>query len=672
MTRTIIFRRVALALLVLLSYSCQSETTPSVSSPDGRITAQVFLDADGQPHYTVQVDGRPLIDTSALGFATLDDTPLSTGFRLEGTERKAVDEIWTQPWGENKTNRDHHNELAIHLTGKKGVRMTVRLRLFDDGLGFRYEVTAPQRDSILIGQELTQFHFCEDGTSWSIPGHWDTYELDYTEQKLSEVSTANTPFTWHTDSGIWGSIHEAALYDFAEMTLTRDTLTHYSVRLAPWADGVAVRASQSFTTSWRTIQIGRKAVDLINSPLILNLNEPSKISDTSYIRPMRYVGVWWGMHLGIESWDMEDNRHGATTANAIKYIDFAHRHGIEGVLFEGWNEGWESWGGRQHFGFTKPYSDFDMDSIVRYAASKGVALIGHHETGGNVEHYEAHLDSAMRWYAERGVHAVKTGYAGGFPHGEKHHGQYGVRHYQKVVETAAKYGITINAHEPIKDTGIRRTWPNMMTREGARGMEWNAWSEGNSPRHLVTLPFTRLLSGPMDYTPGVFDILYERTRDLPQRKKWNDLDQGNSRVNSTLAHQLADWVVLYSPLQMASDLVEHYEGHPAFQFFLDYDADIDESRALAGEPGQYIVQMRRAGKRYYIGATTGDEARTVEIPLDFLPAGQSLKATIYADGADADWRTRPLDYTIEERTVTSADRLSIHLASGGGCAIFIR
>lgn len=650
--------------------SCQTKTKSEVFSPDGRIRAEVFVSEAGELNYLVQVDGKNLIDTSALGFTTLNGVNLSDGFEVKDVQFDGKEaEIWTQPWGENKVNRSHYQEMAVELANADQTFLTLRFRVFNDGLGFRYEYTTAKADSILIKEESTAFRLAENGISWSIPANFDTYELNYTEQPLNEVKTANTPFTFKTHSGVYGSIHEAALYDFAEMTLERDTLQHYSVRLAPWADGVAVRTGKSFTTSWRTIQIAKEAIGLINSSLILNLNEPCRLSDVSYIRPMKYVGIWWGMHLGIESWE-QDGRHGATTANAIKYIDFAARHGIDAVLFEGWNEGWESWGDRQHFHFTKPYDDFDMDSIVRYAKQKQVHIIGHHETGGNVAHYEAHLDSAMRWYAERGVQAVKTGYAGGFPNGEKHHGQYGVRHYQKVVEVAAKYGITINAHEPIKDTGIRRTYPNMMTREGARGMEWNAWSEGNSPELLTTLPFTRLLAGPMDYTPGCFDILFEKTRHHPLRKKWNDLDKGNSRVNSTLAHQLADWVVLYSPWQMASDLVEHYEGHPAFQFFLDFNPDCDESLALAGEPAQFIVQMRRAGDKYYIGATTNDEARTVEVPLSFLPADKRFKAVIYADGEKADWRTRPLDYTIETREVTHADTLTIRMVSGGGQAIY--
>ena len=366
------------------------------------------------------------------------------------------------------------------------------------------------------------------------------------------------------------------------------------------------------------------------------------------------------MHLGVETWKM-DERHGATTVNAKKYIDFAAANNIEAVLFEGWNEGWESWGGMQNFDFTKPYADFDIDEIVRYAKEKGIEIIGHHETGGNIPNYERQMVHAMQWYTDHSIHILKTGYAGAFPNGLSHHGQYGVNHYQKVVETAAEHRMTLDAHEPIKDTGIRRTWPNMMTREGARGMEWNAWSEGNPPSHHVMLPFTRLLSGPMDYTPGTFDILFQQTKDSPRRRKWNDQDKGNSRVNTTLAKQIANWVILYSPLQMASDMIEHYEGHPAFRFFRDFDPDCDESKALAGEPGEFVAVVRKAKNNYFFGAATNEAPRTLEIKLDFLKPGKQYKAVIYADGEKADWKTNPADYQITEQTVTAENLSLIHI-----------
>ena len=648
----------------LLLAACSSDTT--LRSPDGRYELRFALDARGGMSYTLLADGEELLLPSALGFESREAV-LDSGFRIRGVERRTIDEQWSQPWGENKQMRNHCNEMAVRLSNDAGTRLTMRFRLFDDGVGFRYEYEVPGADSLTITDERTEFRFAADGDSWTIPANFETYELLYRHLPLSELTDANTPATFHVGRH-YGSIHEAALYDFPEMTLLRTSPLCFKSELAPLPDGTKARTAGSFTTAWRTVQLADEAVGLINSGLILNLNEPCKIEDTSWIRPMKYVGVWWGMHLGVESWTM-DERHGATTENAKRYIAFAAANNIQGVLYEGWNEGWESWGGRQSFDFTRPYADFDMDEVARYAAERGIEIIGHHETGGNIPNYERQLEQAMAWYTDHGVHNLKTGYAGGFPDGYFHHSQYGVRHYQQVVETAARYRMTVNAHEPIKDCGIRRTWPNMMSREGARGMEWNAWSDGNPPSHTVMLPFTRLQGGPMDYTPGTFDILFENTRNSPRRRKWNDLDQGTSRVNTTLAKQIANWVILYSPVQMASDMIEHYEGHPAFQFFRDFDADCDWSRALAGEPGEFVAVVRRAGDRYFLGAATNEQARTLTLPLDFLEAGRRYRATIYADGADADWQSNPTSYTISEREVTAADSLEVRMAPGGGQAV---
>ena len=547
------------------------------------------------------------------------------------------------------------------------MRLTLRFRVFDDGLGFRYEYEACGADSLRVTDELTEFRFAADGDSWTIPASFDTYELLYRKLPLSELADANTPATFKV-GGLYGSIHEAALYDFPEMTLRKTDGLAFKSDLAPLPDGTKAHVGNKFTTAWRTVQLAPDAVGLINSSLILNLNEPSKIGDTSWIRPMKYVGVWWGMHLGVETWAMDD-RHGATTENAKRHIDFAAANNIQGVLFEGWNEGWENWGGSQSFDFTKPYADFDIAEIVRYARERGIEIIGHHETGGNIPDYERQLERAVKWYADLGIHNLKTGYAGGISGGNNHHGQYMVRHYQHVVETAAKYRMTVNAHEPIKDCGIRRTWPNMMSREGARGKEWDAWSAGNPPSHEVTLPFTRLLAGPMDFTPGTFDILYENTRNSPRRKLWNCGPEVDMRVNTTLAKQIAEWVIIYSPVQMASDLIENYEGHPAFRFFRDFDADCDWSRALAGEPGEFVAVVRRAGENYFLGAATDEQPRTLSLPLDFLKPGTKYRATIYADGPDADWKTNPTSYTISEREVSSADTLEVAMAPGGGQAV---
>ena len=654
-------------VIICLASSCSSKQK-EVFSPDGRIRLQFALNDSNRMTYQIEVDSIPFVASSCLGFEAENGINLHKEFRIVDIDFTTQDETWTQPWGENKTVRNHYNEMAVHLSDAVATKLILRFRVFDDGVGFRYEYEVSGADSLLITDELTEFNIAQDGTSWSIPANYDTYELLYRTQPVSRIDNANTPMTFKAGN-VYASIHEAALTDFPEMTLKNTGGCNFKSELASWPDGIKVRVNGGvFKSPWRTIQIAPKAVGLINSGLILNLNEPCVLETTDWIRPMKYVGIWWGMHLGVETWTM-DERHGATTANAKRYIDFAAANNIEAVMFEGWNEGWESWGGMQTFDYTKPYADFDMAEVARYAKEKGIEIIGHHETGGNIFNYERQLDNAYKWYADLGVHSVKTGYAGGLPGGHSHHGQFNVRHYRKVVQTAAGYHTTVNAHEPIKDTGIRRTYPNMMTREGARGMEWNGWSEGNPPEHHELLPFTRLLGGPMDYTPGTFDILYEKTRNSPRRKKWNDLDKGNSRVNTTLAKQIANWVIIYSPLQMASDMIENYEGHPAFQFFRDFDADCDWSEALQGEPGEFVAVVRKAKDNYFLGATTNEEARTLTIPLDFLEKDKKYHAVIYADGEDADWKTNPTSYQIKDREVTAADTLSVVMAKGGGQAV---
>ncbi len=639
-----------------------------VASPDGNIRLALAIDSNQCMNYQVWVGDSVFIKPSALGLVEKTGVNLARGFRVIDSKITAVDEVWAQPWGENKVNRNHYRQLAVQLEDSVHTQMQLQFRLFNDGVGFRYEVNVPQADSLLITDELTAFNVARDGVAWSIPANSETYELLYRTRPLSQTDNANTPITFRS-ANCYASIHEAALTDYPEMTLNNVGGTCFKASLAPWPDGVKVRVSGGrFKTPWRTIQLAPQAVGLINSSLILNLNDPCVLNSTDWIRPMKYIGIWWGMHLGVESWVIND-RHGATTQNAKRYIDFAAANNIEAVMFEGWNAGWENWGGTQHFDYTKPYADFNIDEVCSYARQKGVAIIGHHETGGNILNYERQLDKAYAWYAGQGIHAVKTGYAGGLPAGHNHHGQFCVHHYRKVVQTAARYHTTLNVHEPIKDTGIRRTYPNMMTREGARGMEWNAWSDGNPPEHHVMLPFTRLLAGPMDYTPGIFDILYEKAKKNSNRKQWNMKDSKDCRINTTLAKQIANWVIIYSPLQMAADQIENYEGHPAFRFFRDFDADCDWSKALAGEPGDFVVIVRRAKEKFFLGAATDEDARKVTVNLDFLDKRKTYKAIIYADASDADWETNPLAYIIMERKVTSNDKLTINMARGGGQAI---
>lgn len=650
------------AVAALLLSSCSE--APKVASPDGNIVVDFANDADGNPTYTVTVGGEQLIAPSRLGIVTTKGVlPASGSMKVS---HSSFNEAWIQPWGENKKVENRYNEMAIEFTGGDAPdNVTLRFRVFDDGLAFRYEWALTDTATVVVTDELSEFNFAQSGRSWSISASFETYELNYRELPLLEVADANTPFTFATDRGVFGSVHEAALYDYPEMTLRRDSVgAPLKADLAPLPDGVKAYVPAVFKTPWRTIQIGSKAVDLINSAMILNLNEPSKIEDTSWIKPQKYVGIWWGMHLGTQTWTVGP-RHGATTENAIRYIDFAADNNLQGVLFEGWNEGWENWGGNQHFDYLKAYPDFDIDSIARYAAERNIELWMHNETGGNIPEYEAVLDSAFAYYHSLGVHTVKTGYAGGFKDGYLHHSQYGVRHYQKVVETAAKYQLMIDAHEPIKETGIRRTWPNMMTREGARGMEWNAWSEGNDADYLCTLPFVRLLSGPMDYTPGIFDIDYSRAKADKGRLEWNG-PNSHCCIKTTLARQIANWVIIYSPLQMAADQIENYEGQDAFDFFRDFNADCDRSEALQGEIGEYIVVMRQAGDRYFLGAGTNKSARTLTQPLTFLKEGVVYDAVIYADKSDSD---NPEDIVIENRKVTSTDTLIISMNPSGGQAI---
>lgn len=641
-------------LLGALFAGCAPKT--ELSSPDGR--SVLTFDAATMT-YALLRDGDTLIRPSALGIETRERT--FAGAAVADVRHSSFDETWTAPWGENKRHRSRGNEMAVQLDNG----LTIRFRAFDDGAAFRYELAAP--DSLTVVDELTEFRFADEpgAMSWSIPGNFETYELQYREMPIAEVQDANTPFTFRTAAGVYGSVHEAALYGYPEMVLRRDGRGVLKADLAPLPDGVKAYIPGRFTTPWRTIQIGDRAVDLVNSSLILNLNEPSKIADTSWIRPQKYVGVWWGMHLGTQTWTMGP-RHGATTGNAVRHIDFAVENDIQGVLFEGWNRGWENWGGNQQFDYLLPYDDFDLERIAAYAREKGIELWMHAETGGNIPEFEAQMEQAFARYAELGIHTLKTGYAGGFKGGYLHHSQYGVEHYQRVVELAAKYGLMIDAHEPIKDTGIRRTWPNMMTREGARGMEWNAWSEGNSAEYLCTLPFVRLLGGPMDYTPGIFDIDYSTAKADKGRIEWNG-PNGDCCIKTTLARQIANWVIIYSPLQMAADLLENYEGHPAFRFFRDFDADCDRSEALQGEIGDYIVVMRQADDRFFLGAGTNGEARTLRQPLSFLKDGVTYTATIYADAPDS--AENPESYRIEERTVTSADSLEIAMAARGGQAV---
>lgn len=659
----------AVAMMAVGMGSVWAQKASVLLSPDRKIKVEVFLSKKGEPCYRVTRTGRVVVDTSRLGFTFKESQPMSSGFDMTPLSHGTFDKTWTQPWGENKIVRDCHNSLTVSFKEHKAPHrvMNLEFRAFNDGIGFRYSVPKQENlGKITIMDELTEFSLTENYKTWWIYADYNTYEKLYNETPLTEASWVATPVTMRGADGLHLSFHEAALVNYADMHLKQVSPQHFKVELTPWANGDKVRTETPFATPWRTLQISPDAKGLIDSPLVLNLNEPSKATSTQWIKPMKYVGIWWGMHLGTQTWK-ESPTHGATTANAIAYIDFAKRHNIQGVVVEGWNAGWDRWGAKDAFDHITPAADFDFAKVAKYAKDNGIQLIGHNETGGDIPSYEKLIDRAFSLYKSYGMNAVKTGYAGGiYPQGEHHHGQFMVNHYQHVVDKALQYNIMLDVHEPIKPTGLRRTYPNLMTGEGVRGMEWEAWSEGNPPSHVPTLAFTRMLAGPLDYTPGTFDILFKNTG---KRERWNDLDKGNTRVHTTLCKQLAMMVVLYSPLQMASDEIKNYEGHPAFKFVVDYNADCDESHTLNGEVGQFVTIARRAGNTWFIGSVTNEKERDLTIPLTFLKPGKKYEATIYGDGDAASWESNPTDYKIVNQVVTSKDLLKMHLASGGGQAI---
>ena len=669
-------------ILVILLAACHSGDPLTVSSPDCSIEARFSLDSVGTATIGITVDGEDYMTITDIGLTTLDSTDLVHGFTLadDGITCTEYEDTATLRWGENKHIGSHYRSAIYDLRNTDSVGMLLEVRVYDDGVTFSFDYSGLP-DGLLIANESTTYHFATDGTGWSIPANFESYEFAYREQSISQTTDASTPFTFRLADGRWGSIHEAGLTGMPEMALRQTDSLGLQVWLCPdnSGTGTSFRAGSCILGAWRTVTIGRQAVELINSTLVLNCNRGCDTADYVWARPVKYVGIWWGMHLGINSWTpggfdglTNHSRHGATTENMLRYIDFAAANGIDAVLAEGWNRGWEQWGGTQVFDYLHAAPDYDLERIAAYARERGVQLIMHYETGGNIPHFEAQMDSAFQWCQDHGVHYAKTGYAGGFPDRELHHSLYGVEHYQRVVDCAARHRVCLDVHEPIKPTGLCRTHPNLMTGEGARGMEWNAWSDGNSPAHTTILPFTRLLAGPMDYTPGIFDITYRRIQDNPDCRQWNQKDARQCRVHTTLAKQCALWVVLYSPMVMAADLIENYEGHPMFQFFRDYNPDCDESRALMGEPGQYVVIVRRAGDTWYLGAVTNDEARDITVPLDFLEKRKEYTVTLYRDGDEAHYATNPTAYAIDTLRLRRSQPLRLHLAAGGGAAAVIR
>lgn len=639
-------------------------------SPGKVIDLCVFV-TEGQAFYEVSRKGAPVLAPGVLGLGFKGEVPVRYS-GITGVTRSVSDTSWEQPWGEQRVVRDHHTEMTVTLAGDTALnaKVNVSFRLFDDGIGFRYDYSAiPTGQAVEVVAERTQFRPVGNQVAWWYQAQGEERdEYLYTKTDARRITTAETPLTLKGDNGLHLSIHEAALVDFPSMLLSGDGAGTLTARLMPWPDGVLARKTGPFTTPWRTVLIGDSAAALADSRITLNLNEPNKLGDVSWFRPGKYVGIWWEMHLNKSTWG-SGPIHGANNANVKRYMDFAAKYGFTGVLVEGWNKGWDGdWiANGDQFSFTESYPDFDLPALAAYGKSKGAGLIGHHETAGAVVNYERQLEAAMALYQKVGVDRVKTGYVknsgtildetGGQ---QWFAGQYMVRHHLKVVETAARYKIAVNAHEPVKDTGLRRTYPNWVSREGARGQEFNAWGKPtNPPEHVTILPFTRMLAGPMDYTPGIFDLVHGK-------------EKVEARVQSTLATQLALYVVLYSPVQMAADLPENYEARPdAFQFIRDVPADWENSRTLQAEVGDYVVVARqpRGGKDWFLGGVTDENARKLTQKLDFLTPGKRYEAQIYADGAGADDKTNPTALTVEKRVVTSKDSLDLDMAPGGGVAV---
>lgn len=717
------------ALLIGCTNGKNSQITDvnTLSSPDGKLEMSFHLTVDGTPEYTLNYDGRPVILSSGMGFElrgvlkaqkidyNADGTvtksdwkpceSLHDGFAVESVERSSHDETWAPVWGEEDSIRNHYNELAVNLVqASTERRLVIRFRLFNDGLGFRYEFPSQKNlNYFVIKEELTQFAMTADHTAWWIPGDYDTQEYNYTQCRLSEISkhfkealTGNdsqTPFSINgvqtslqlrTDEGLYINIHEAALVNYPCMHLDLDpaTLT-FTSHLTPDAQGWKGRMQTPCKTPWRTIQVAPSATAQLASRMILNLNEPCALEDVSWIHPVKYVGVWWEMISGKGSWNYTDDfssvklgetdysrstpngRHSANNANVRRYIDFAAEHGFDEVLVEGWNEGWEDWANCNKdyvFDFITPYPDFDIKALNDYAHSKGVKLLMHHETSASARNYERHMEQAYQLMNRYGYDAVKSGYVGDIlPLGEHHYSQWLINHYLYAVTEAARHHIMVNAHEAVRPTGLCRTYPNLVGNESARGTEYQAFG-GTPPSHVTVLPFTRLNGGPMDFTPGIFVM------DLASATG----GRNTSWVNATIANQLGLYVTMYSPLQMAADYPEHYEQFmDAFQFIKDVEVDWRRSEYLLAEPGDYIVTARQGKKsgRWFMGGVNDENARTLSVPLSFLENGKTYEATIYADASDAHYRNNPQAYTITGRTVTSLDSLEIFMAPGGGFAV---
>ena len=693
-----------LACFLLVLFISSRAMAESITSPNGQLQLNFSVNDQGEPVYALFYKGKAVINPSKLGLELKNDPGLMNGFTLADVKTVTLDETWEPVWGEVKKIRNHYNELAVTLNQKAQDRnMIIRFRLFDDGLGFRYEFPLQKNlNYFVIKEEHSQFAMTGDHTAFWIPGDYDTQEYDYTESKLSEIrglmkgaiteNSSQTQFSptgvqtslqMKTADGLYINLHEAALVDYSCMHLNLDDKNFvFESWLTPDAVGDKGYLQAPCKSPWRTVIVSDDARDILASKITLNLNEPCAYEDVSWIKPVKYVGVWWEMIAGKSTWAYTDDlpsvklgetdyletkpngRHGANNENVKRYIDFAAEHGFDQVLVEGWNEGWEDWFGKSKdyvFDFVTPYPDFDVKMLNAYAKSKGVKLMMHHETSSSVRNYERHIDKAYQFMVDNGYNAVKSGYVGDIiPRGEHHYGQWMNNHYLYAVKKAADYKICVNGHEAVRPTGLCRTFPNLIGNESARGTEYEAFG-GSKPFHTTLLPFNRLIGGPMDYTPGIFDTKLDFMGDRP-----------HGQVQTTLVKQMALYVTLYSPLQMAADLVENYEKHmDAFQFIKDVAVDWDDSKYIEAEPGDYITVARKAKGtgNWFVGGITDENARVANFTLDFLEPGKQYVATLYADGKDADYKDNPTSYQIKKGLVTHKTRMSVREARSGGFAL---
>lgn len=683
-------QRLPLVALVFFLFQTAGAQNFSITSPAGSIRLEVSNSTTLT--YSLTYKGKSVIAPSRLGFQLNKPAATLTQFTLLRADTTTFDETWTPVWGEVRTIRNHYNELALSLKDQSpaGLQLTVVFRVFDDGLGFRYEFPAQATKYLIVAEEQTQFALSGDHKTFWIPGDYDSNEYLYNTTPLSAidaVAAANkepdiavkavigpdavqTPLMMKTADGLYINIHEAALLKYPAMQLMLDKKTFtFTAHLVPDAVGNKAYLENPSRTPWRTIIVSDHATEILSSKLILNLNEPAALKETSWIKPQKFVGMWWEMHVGKATWELSSGKHGANTNNVKRYLDFAAQHGFDGVLVEGWNVGWEDWFGNWKedvFDFITPYPDYDLNELTTYAKQKGVRLIMHHETSGSVFNYERWMDKAFQLMVDYNMNTVKTGYVGKIiPRGEHHDSQWMINHYERVVKKAADYKVMVASHESVRPTGLHRTYPNWMASEAARGSEFNnAPALGITPEHTTLLPFTRLMGGPMDFTPGLFHF------------KLNQFDPTRTtEVRTTLAKQLALYVTLYSPLQMAADLPENYEKHlDALQFISDVAVDWDDTKILEAEPGEYLTVARKAKNKneWYVGAITDENKRTLNLAFDFLDTGKKYEAIVYRDADQADWKTQPEAYVIEKKVVTKKTKLKINLAAGGGCAISIR